>query len=139
VRAGLHNILSTIHVDHQFLAESKPRGRSPTHKLKKLTGAHEVFLVHHLLQPSAAVIRDGKSYQVLFASSIAQSSSSTEGTTIETSDYLSIQSEGASFADLMNVAIEVEHFLSLLCVGPIRGERITVQLDDGKTTRYWCR
>jgi hypothetical protein len=38
---GLHNILSTIDVDHQFLAVSKSKRKSSTHKLKKLTGADE--------------------------------------------------------------------------------------------------
>jgi hypothetical protein len=35
VRApGLHNILTALHIDHQFLVESKPKQKSPTHQLK---------------------------------------------------------------------------------------------------------
>ena len=127
---GLHNILSTIHIDHQFLVESKPKRKSTTHKLKRLTGADQAFLIHLRGQPKAQVIRNGKSYQVVLVSSISQSSSSTEGVSIKTSDSVSIQSEGASVAELMSLGFEVEQFLSLLCVGPVRGERITVQLDD---------
>jgi hypothetical protein len=127
---GLHNILSTIHVDHQFLAESKPKRKSPTHQLKKLTGAQQAFLVYQLKQPSAKINRGGKSYQVVLASSIAQTSSSTEGINVKTSDFISIHSEGASLAELMGVNVEVEQFLCLLCVGPFRSERLSVQLDD---------
>jgi hypothetical protein len=32
----------------------------------------------------------------------------------------------------MTVAVEVEHFLCLLCIGPVRGERITLDLGGGK-------
>jgi hypothetical protein len=36
---GLHNILTTIHIDQQFLVKSKPRQKSPTHQLQKITKA----------------------------------------------------------------------------------------------------
>ena len=67
------------------------------------------------------------------ASSIFHSASSTEGMSIETSDFVIIQSEGASFPELMNVATELEHFLCFLCVGPVRGDRIVLKLDNGKS------
>ena len=134
----MHNVLTTLYVDHQFLAKSKPRQKSPTHQLKKLTGANQAFLVYQQAPPEAQIARNGKSYSVQLASSISQSSSSTEGVAITTSDFVIIQSEGAVLAELLNIAIEMEHFLCLLCIGPVRGERITVQLDSiGSAELLW--
>jgi ApeA N-terminal domain 1 len=127
---GLHNILSTLHIDHEFLMDSKPKRKSATRKLKKLTGAHQAFLVHQHAQSKARVVRARKSYEIALATSISQSSSSTDGITIQTSDSVSIQSEGANLAELMGIAFDVEQFLSLLCVGPFRGKQITVRLDN---------
>jgi hypothetical protein len=130
---GLHNILATLHIDHHFLVETKGRRKSPTHKLKKLTGANEAFLVYELTRPQAKVSRGGKSYTVHFVSDVSQSSSSTEGITIKTSDLVIIRSKGASLIELINVASEVERFLCLLCIGPVRGEHVTVKLDEFKS------
>ncbi|WP_157088161.1 hypothetical protein, partial [Bradyrhizobium jicamae] len=91
---GLHNILSTVDVDRQFLVESKPKRKSPTHKLKKLTGADEAILVHHREQPKAQIVRADKSFEIQFASSISQSSSSVDGLSITTSDSVYILSKG---------------------------------------------
>jgi hypothetical protein len=126
---GLHNILSTIHIDRQFLAESKPKRKSPTHKLKKLTGANKAFLVHQREQPKAQIVRERKPFEIQFASSISQSGSSVDGLSITTSDSVFILSKGATLSELMNVSFEVEQFLALLCIGPFRGERVTVDLD----------
>ncbi|MCK1422622.1 MULTISPECIES: HEPN domain-containing protein [unclassified Bradyrhizobium] len=126
---GLHNILSTIDVDHQFLVESKPKRKSPTHKLKKLTGADEAILVHHREQPKAQIVRADKSFEIQFASSISQNSSSLDGISITTSDSVYILSQGATLTELVNVAYEVEQFLALLCIGPFRGERVALSLD----------
>jgi hypothetical protein len=135
---GLHNVLTTLYVDHQFLVKSKPRQKSPTHQLKKLTGANQAFLVYQQAQPEAQIARNGKSYSVQFASSISQSSSSTKGVAITTSDLVIIRSEGAVLAELLNMAVEMEHFLCLLCIGPVRGERVTVQLDSfGTAELLW--
>jgi hypothetical protein len=38
-------------------------------------------------------------------------------------------SKGATLSELMNVSFEVEQFLSLLCIGPLRGGRVTLHLD----------
>jgi hypothetical protein len=127
---GLHNILSTIDVDHQFLAVSKSKRKSSTHKLKKLTGADEAFLVHHRDQPRAQIVREGKSFEIQFASSISQSGSNVDGFSITTSDSVFILSKGATLLELMNVSFEVEQFLALLCIGPFRGESVTVNLDS---------
>jgi len=62
---GLHNILSTIDVDHRFLVESTPERQSDTHELKKLTGADEAFLVHQAKQPKADIVKGGKTRNVL--------------------------------------------------------------------------
>jgi hypothetical protein len=135
---GLHNILSTLHIDNQLLVESKPRRKSPTHKLKKLTGAHQAFLVHQAEQPKAKVVKQGKSYEILLASSISQSGSSVNGTSIMTSDSVFVRSDGATLAELLSVSFEVEQFISLLCIGPFRGERISVQLDTFKEAElFW--
>lgn len=125
---GLHNILATLYIDHQFLAATRGRRKSPTHKLKKLTGANQAFLVHEAPRPQARVSHNGKSFTVELLSQVLQSSSSTEGITFTTSDLVSVRSEGASLLELVNVAGEIERFLSLLCIGPVRGERVTLQL-----------
>ena len=135
---GLHNILTTIHIDRQFLVKSKPGQRSPTHQLKKITGANQAFLVYQHPPPVAEIVRNQKRYAVMIASSVSHDASSTEGISINTSDFVIIQSEGAFLAELMTVAAEVEHFLCLLCIGPVRGERITLDLGGGKSAeRLW--
>jgi ApeA N-terminal domain 1/Apea-like HEPN len=136
---GLHNILSTIHVDHRFLVESTPERQSDTHELKKLTGADEAFLVHQAKQPEANIVKGGKTYQVLLTSSISQSRSSVDGISIQTSDDVFIRSEGATFAELMNVCFEVEQFFALLCMGPFRGDRVTLHLDESHSAELLWR
>ncbi len=111
---GLHNILTTIHIDHQ------------------ITGANQAFLLYQHPPPVAEIVRNEKRYAVMIASSVSHGASSTEGISINTSDFVIIQSEGAFFAELMTVAVEMEHFLCLLCIGPVRGERITLDLGGGK-------
>ncbi|WP_198164063.1 HEPN domain-containing protein, partial [Bradyrhizobium jicamae] len=54
---------------------------------------------------------------------------SVDGLSITTSDSVYILSKGAILAELVNVAFEVEQFLALLCIGPFRGERVTLNLD----------
>jgi len=130
---GLHNILTTIHIDHQFLIKSRPRHKSPTHQLKKITGANQAFLVYQHEPPAAEIVRNEKPYRVTIASSISHDASSTDGVSIETSDFIVIESDGAPFPELMNVATELEHFLCLLCIGPVRGDRIVLKLDDNKS------
>jgi hypothetical protein len=130
---GLHNILSTVDVDHQFLVESRPKHKSPTHKLKKLTGADEAILVHHREQPKAQIARAGKSFEIQFASSISQSSSSVDGVSITTSDSVYVLSEGATLSELLNVASEIDQFLALLCIGAFRGEKVTLNLNMVQT------
>lgn len=135
---GLHNILSTLHIDHQFLVESKPRHKSATHKLKKLTGASEAFLIRQHEQPKAQITKAGKAYEIELASSISQSSSSVDGISITTSDSVYIYSEGATLSEFMSVAFDVEQFIALLCIGPFRGERVTVNLDPfHRTELFW--
>jgi ApeA N-terminal domain 1 len=136
---GLHNILSTIDVDHRFLVESTPERQSDTHELKKLTGADEAFLVHQAKQPKANIVKGGKPYQVLLTSSISQSSSSVDGISIQTSDAVFIRSEGATFAELMSVSFEVEQFFALLCMGPFRGDRVTSHLDNFRSAELFWR
>jgi len=135
---GLHNILSTIHIDHQFLAESRPKHKSATHKLKKLTGAQEAFLIYQQEQPKAQVLWRGNSYEVAMASSIAQSASSVSGVSISTSDHVYITSQSSDLAELSNVSFQVEQFLALLCMGPFRAEGIRLQLDAMRQAeRFW--
>lgn len=132
---GLHNILTTIRIDLQFLVKSKPRQKSPTHQLKKITGANQAFLVYQHQAPAADIVCGEKSYSVMIASSISQNSSSTEGISIETSDFITIQSAGTSVSELMSVAAELERFLCLLCIGPVRADRIVLKLDNVKNAQ----
>jgi hypothetical protein len=129
---GLHNILTTIRIDQQFLAKSRPKHKSPTHQLKKITGANQAFLVYQQEPPIAKIVQNGKSYAITIASSVSHGTSSTEGITFSTSDFVIIESKGASVPELMSIALEVEHFLCLLCVGPVRGDRIILELGGDK-------
>jgi ApeA N-terminal domain 1 len=119
--------------------ESKPRHKSDTHKLKKLTGAQQAFLVYQRKQPKAQVAWHGKTYGVLFASSITQTGSSVEGTSIVTSDSVFIASKGgATLAELLSVSFQVEQFIALLCMGPFQAERVSIQLDAiRQVERFW--
>jgi hypothetical protein len=125
---GLHNVLSTIHIDRVLLGSDAAEGQAQ--ELRKLTDAHEVYLVHCGAEPSADITKDGKRYKIRLFSSVSESHSSTEGITIQTVDEIVIDTEGATLAELMNVSFELEQFVALLCIGPFRRDRLTVRLDD---------
>jgi hypothetical protein len=129
----LHNILTTVAIDHRFLVKSKPWHRSPTHQLKKITGANRAFLVYQQQPLIAKIARNDRSYGITIASSVSLGASSTEGTTIRTSNFVIIDSEAATVLELMTIAFEVERLLSLLCIGPVRGERIVLDLGGGRS------
>jgi hypothetical protein len=57
---GLHNILTTIRVDHEFLVKSGPKQYSPTHELKEIAEATQAFLVYRHPPPVADIVRNEK-------------------------------------------------------------------------------
>jgi hypothetical protein len=127
VAPGLHNVLSTIHVDHVYLGSEAAEEQAL--ELKKLTDAHQVYFVHRGAEPSADITMDGKPYKVRLFSSVSESHSSTAGMTIQTTDEIVIDTEGATLAELINVSFELEQFVALLCIGPFRRDRLTVRLE----------
>lgn len=127
---GLHSVLSASSLESKWLVRSTRKLKSDTHRLKTLTGADQIFLFSHGHEPSAVIKNHGKTYKIAFSTSVGQSSSSTEGVTFGTTDSVRIETPGATLSELMNVAYQVEQFLSLLCVGPFRGERVDVTIDQ---------
>jgi hypothetical protein len=127
---GLHSVLSASRLISKWLIASTPDHESDTHDLKALTGADEAFLFFRGIEPSAEIANDGKPYKIVFSTSVRRVSSSTEGDVVETTDFISIDTTGATLSELMNVAYQVEQFLSLLCIGPFRGTRIEVAIDE---------
>jgi len=137
VAPGLHNVLSTIHVDHVYLGGEASEGQA--RELKKLTDARQVYFVHRGEEPSADITKDGKPYKVRLFSSVSESHSSTAGITIQTIDEIVIDTEGANLAELMNVSFELEQFIALLCIGPFRRDRLTVRLEDYRSAELLWR
>jgi hypothetical protein len=127
--SGLHNVLSTVRVDHQFLVKSTRKHKSVTHRLKVLTGAQQAFLVYDHERPHAVATNLGKQYNIVFSSTVAQSHSATGGSSFATTDEVLIGSEGASLPELMSVSYQLEQFLSIMCLGPFRATRLRVRLD----------
>ena len=134
---GLHNVLSTIHVDHVHLGGETSEGQA--RELKMLTDAHQVYFVHRGVEPSADITKDGKSYKVRLFSTFSESHSSTAGITVQTIDRIVIDTEGATLTELMNVSFELEQFVALLCIGPFRRDRVTVRLEDYRSAELLWR
>jgi hypothetical protein len=127
---GLHNVLATSRVEMKWLARSTPEQKSETHDLQALTGANQTFLVFRNKEPTAEIEASGKKYRITFSTSVRESSSSTMGVSFSTEDSIRVETEaGATIPELMAVSYQVEQFLSLLCIGPFRGEGITIGLD----------
>lgn len=114
---------------------STPDRVSDTHALKELTGADQAFLFFRGQEPSADVNNDGKQYKIVFSTSVGQSSSKTEGVTFGTMDIVRFETSEATISELMNVAYQTEQFLSVLCIGPFRGEQIEVTLSPFRSAK----
>jgi len=128
--AGLHNVLATSRVQMEWLVRSTPERKSETHELQVLTGANQAFLIFRNEEPSAEIEASGKKYKITFSTSVGQSSSSTMGVSFGTEDSICVETEsGATIPELMAVSYQLEQFLSLLCIGPFRGEGIKIGLD----------
>jgi ApeA N-terminal domain 1 len=125
---GLHSVLSASLLEQKWLILSTADHNSDTHDLKVLTEADEAFLFFRGTAPSTQITNDGKTYKIVFSTSVGGSWSNTDGDVIRTTDSVSIETPGATLSELMNVAYQVEQFLSLLCVGPFQGERIQLAI-----------
>jgi hypothetical protein len=121
---GLHSVLSASRLQHKFLNPSTADYKSDTHGLKMLTGADEAFLFFPGTPPRAEITNYGKMYMIGFSTSVSGGGSNIYGDVLRTTDSVTIETHGATISDLMNVADQVEQFVSLLCVGPFQGERI---------------
>ncbi|MGB8413080.1 MAG: HEPN domain-containing protein [Candidatus Binatus sp.] len=130
---GLHNVLATSRVEMEWLARSTPERHSETHDLHVLTGANQAFLVFRNEEPSAEIEASGKKYKITFSTLVQECRSSTMGVSFGTEDSISVETEaGATIPELMAVSYQLEQFLSLLCIGPFRGEGIKIALDPSK-------
>ena len=128
---GLHNVLATSRVEMKTLVRSTPEQPSETNDLQVLTGANQAFLVFRNEEPRAEVEASGKKYKIAFSTSVGQNSSSTMGVSFGTKDSITVETEaGATIPELLAVSYQIEQFLSLLCIGPFRGERIEMGLDS---------
>jgi len=132
---GLHNVLSTVRVDHQFLIKSTRKYKSDTHRLKVLTGAQQAFLVYDHERPRAVISNLGKTYEIILSSSVGQSYSATSGSSFATTDEVIVTSQGASLSELMSVSYQIEQFLSIMCLGPFRATRLSVRFDPIHTAQ----
>jgi hypothetical protein len=127
---GLHRVLSSARLKQEWLISSTPDRKSDTHDLKELTGADEAFLLFRGIEPSAEIVNDEKVYKITFSTSVGASFSQTDGEVFGTKDFITIKTTGSTLSELMNVAYQVEQFLSILCIGPFRGTRIEVTTDE---------
>ena len=133
---GLHSVLSASRLELKFLIPLTADCKSDTHDLKMLTGADEAFLFFHGTAPSAEITNYGKTYKIVFSTSVGGGGSNIDGDAIRTTDSISIETTGATLSELMNVANQVEQFLSLLCVGPFQGERIQLEIGQAALGQF---
>ena len=128
--AGLHGVLSPARVDSKWLLRSRPKHKSDTHRLKTLTGADHAYLFYPGEEIAADITCSGMPYKIIFATSISHSSSSTDGISIRTTDFVRIETPGAALSELMAVASSIEQFLSVLCIAPFQGQDIQLQIGE---------
>ncbi|MGO9172197.1 MAG: HEPN domain-containing protein [Rhodomicrobium sp.] len=130
--AGLHGVLSRARIEPKWLVRSRPKHKSDTHRLKTLTGADQAYLYYHGEETSADIMHSGKPYRIAFATSLSHTSSSTDGVSIRTTDCVRIETPGATQAELMAVAYNVEQFLTILCIAPFLGQDVELELNQSQ-------
>jgi hypothetical protein len=128
---GLHSVLSASRLEQKWLEYE-----SDTNELKRLTGAEHAFLFHRGQEPRAEISVAGRQYTIVFSTIIGVEGSNTEGDVIRTTDVVRIETSGATIAQLMPIAYQIEQFLSLLCVGPFRGDSFNISCASSRTARF---
>jgi hypothetical protein len=128
VAPGLHNVLSTCSVEFEWLLAAQVGGSERQKRLRALTPARYVYLVHQSDEPSATIKYKGKPYEVTFSTSVKQSASSTAGINISSQDRVVITSpDAATIDELAEMKRQIEQFISILCIANFSGREVAIR------------